>query len=272
MRHGFHMEVPAGSAQSWLAAFTGRYDDEEIELLLQYIKLGSLTLDIGASLGFYTVPFALTSRSRSSRVVAIEPIATNCAVLLRNLERNGVLETVSVIQVAVGARRAEVLLHVETGGAGNATIVTDLSADEVARHDRAGLTGSSEVAQVYQLDNLELPPADRNRPCGLIKIDAEGYDMDVLAGGGVFIRRHQPVIFGEFSPSWLTTRGIDPSAPLSWAAANGYDCSELVYARRHALSERRSVHLRPLGMADVRSGTSILMVPKDGGGSAIPVG
>lgn len=97
----------------------------------------------------------------------------------------------------------------------------------------------------------------------MVKMDAEGFEMDVLAGGVGFLSAHRPVMLGEFSPAWLETRGVDPAAPLSWAEANGYVCSELVYARRHPLSERKTLSPRPLGPLDRRLGASLLLVPRD---------
>ena len=261
MRRGHRMVVPVNSAQSWIAAFTGSYDDEEIDLLIPYIQESSLVLDIGASLGFYTIPLALAASRSGGRVVAVEPVAANCAVLRRNLELNGVADVVSVLPVALGTRRAEVVLHVETGGTGNATIVSGLAADEVARHDEAGGTGTEQLADVYRFDEIDLSPDDRDRPCSLVKLDVEGFEMEVLAGASSFLAANRPVIFAEFNPAWLETRGVDPRAPLRWAADNSYRCMELVYSRRRAMLDRQRVSLRPLATGADRSGTSLLLTP-----------
>lgn len=256
------MDVPANSAQSWKAAFTGSYDDEEIELLATYVQSGSFVIDVGASLGFYTVPLAKVARTSGSRLVAVEPVVANCATLRRNLDLNDLVETVSIAPVALGRESGEVLLHVETGGTGNASIVSGLESTEVARHDKVGGTGGTETAQVCPLDDLDLPSDYAALPCSLVKIDAEGYEMDILAGSSLFIADHRPVIFAEFSPEWLLTRGVPMSAPQQWADANGYDCMELVYRRLNILSSRRLVSTRWLAADDHRIGTSLLLIPR----------
>lgn len=261
MRQGHCMEVPVNSAQSWVAAFTGSYDDEEIELLIPYVESGSLVLDIGASLGFYTVPLALAARRVGARVLAFEPVGGNCVVLRRNLELNGADDLVSVLPVALGLREGEVVLHVETGGTGNATIISGLPPTEVARHDKAGCTGAEEIAEVSRLDELDLPSQDRNRRCSLVKIDVEGFEMDVLAGASSFLAANRPVIFAEFNPEWLQTRGVEPTAPQEWAAVNGYNCMELVYDRHGLMSERQKISLRTLSLGAARSGTNLLLTP-----------
>ena len=264
MRAGHRMTVPAGSAQTWRAAFTGAYDDEELELLLPHVAPGSFVLDVGASLGFYAVPLGLAAGRAGGRVLAIEPVPANCAVIRRNLAANGLESVVDIVVVGLGAREESVLLHVETGGTGNATIVSGLDPGEVAGHDRAGGTGDVEMAQVVRLDDLALPEAYDGLRCSLMKIDAEGFEMDALAGGTAFVTAHRPVIFAEFHPSWLATRGVAPAAPQAWAAANDYDVSELVYTRAHPVLDRRRITLRPLTARATRSGTSLLLVPRGG--------
>jgi FkbM family methyltransferase len=262
MRRGHRMEVPANSAQSWRAAFTGSYDDAELDLLVPFVRQGSLVLDIGASLGFYTIPLAQVVRARAGRLVAVEPIYANCEVLRRNLAVNGLTEVASVLPVALGAEDAQVLLHVESGGTGNATIVSGLAASEVARHDKAGGTGATQPASVRRLDDLELPFGELSMPCSLVKIDAEGFEMNILEGASEFVAGHRPVIFGEFHPVWLKTRGVPATEPQRWAVVNGYDCMELTHRRTHPLVDMERVGLRPLPEGVSRSGASLLLIPR----------
>lgn len=255
------MTVPVSSAQSWQVAFTASYDDAEIDLLIPHIRPDSLVLDIGASLGFYTIPLALAASEVGARVLAIEPVGRNCEVIRRNVALNGLDHVVSVIETAVGRVPAEVTLHVESGGAGNATIVTGLDPAEVKRHDDAGKTGALETVQVRRLDDLELTSEDRGRPCSLMKLDAEGFEIDILSGGASFVSQHHPVIVAEFNPAWLATRGIAASAPAEWARANGYTCFELAYARLNRALDLQRASLRPLVAMHDRSGSDLVLLP-----------
>jgi FkbM family methyltransferase len=230
--------------------------------LLPHVRPGTLVLDIGASLGFYTIPLALAARSSGGRLVAVEPVPANCEVLRRNVELNGLEEIASVLPVALGAEEAQVLLHVETGGTGNATIVSGLDASEVARHDKAGGTDATQAAEVRRLDDVTLPFDDLALPCSLVKMDAEGFEMDILQGASRFIAGHRPVIFGEFHPEWLETRGVPGSDPQRWAAANGYECMELTRSRIYALLDQERIALRALPGGAARSGTSLLLLPQ----------
>jgi FkbM family methyltransferase len=255
------MTVPANSSQSWRAAFTGSYDDEVIDLLVPHVEPGSLVFDVGASFGFYTIPLGLAAQRVGARVVAVEPVGRNCDVLRRNVALNGLDGVVSVLPWALGAVPAQVTLHVETGGAGNAAIVTGLDPAEVARHDRAGNTGGTETVEVRRLDDLELPVDLRHRRCSLVKIDAEGFEMDILAGATSFLAAHRPALFAEFSPAWLQSRGLAASAPVGWAAAHGYTCHELVHTRARRTSDVLVSTLAPLAPTAPRRGTDLMLLP-----------
>jgi len=225
------------------------------------IDPGSLVLDVGASLGLYTIPLGLAARRVGARVVAVEPIAENCAVILHNVELNRVQDAVTLQSHALGAAPGEVTLHIESGGAGNATVVTGLDAGEVGRHDRVGNMREAETVQVRPLDDVELSPEDAGRRCSLIKLDVEGFEMDVLDGARAFIARHRPAILGEFNPTWLETRGVPATAPATWAAENGYACREVVLTRVNPASDTKKASLRPLAATGVRGGTDLLLLP-----------
>jgi FkbM family methyltransferase len=261
MRRGARMHVPMSSAQTWRAAFTGEYDEEEVDLLLRCFEPGSFALDIGASLGFYAIAMGMHAKRSGGVVVAVEPIAANCRVLEENIDRNELSGTVHVLPYGLGAQRADVLFHVEAGGSGNATIVSGLDPSEVAAHDRAGGTSTIASGCVLPLDSVDLPAAATGRRCSIVKIDAEGFELDIMAGGADFFRRHRPVVCGEFNQSWLATRGVPEAAVQDWAEASGYACWELLYRRTHPLGDRRSLTAHRLSRSDARTGTPLVLVP-----------
>ena len=72
----------------------------EDEYGLRDLYLEGWALDIGAHSGGVTV--ALTADNPDLRVVAIEPVPDNVVLLRLNLERNGLLERVTIIDGAAG--------------------------------------------------------------------------------------------------------------------------------------------------------------------------
>jgi FkbM family methyltransferase len=242
------------SSQGWNPAFTGRYDDEEIALLTDLIAPDSMVLDVGACFGLYTVPLAHSARQRGAHVVAFEPVARNYRVLAANLRINQLSDVAASHQIGLGRDRAVVTARVERGGAGNAVVA------RASEPDLASFGTSSERIELVSLDGFEDLPS---LPCSLVKVDVEGFELDVLAGGRRFFARYRPTILGEFGDEFLRARGIDERAPLDWAAANEYSCYELVYSHPRWYSDRRRIALRRLDGDMRRSGTSLLLQPTE---------
>lgn len=263
MHSGYRMLVPMGSLQSLEAAFTGTYDDEEVALIRPFVETKSLVLDIGASLGFYTIPLALTARAVGAYILAIDPVEANCEIIRRNVALNQLQAFVGVLPVALGRSAGEMTIHVEAGGAGNASIVGGIRPDEMLRHDRAGRTTVTEQARVCSLDKLVLPSESHGRRCSLIKMDVEGFEMEVLLGAGRFLTEHRPAILGEFNQEWLRSRDVAPSLPQTWASESGYRCFEVTRSRRRVFSDRQDLSLKPLGPEARRTaGNLLLLIPK----------
>jgi hypothetical protein len=57
--------------------FSGYYDDEKWSTLLSFLRPGGAALDVGANIGFYTVPMAIRAKSLGARLVAAEPVVAN---------------------------------------------------------------------------------------------------------------------------------------------------------------------------------------------------
>ena len=257
MRMGHRMVAPTSSSQSWRAAFTGEYDDEVIRFLTAYVNPGALVLDIGASLGFYTVPLATAARSLGARVLAIEPVPANCSFLRRNIVRNGLDDVVDVINVALGSSATTVDLHVEGSGAGNAAIADGVEQGEMRRHDDAGQLGTRTTINVSRLDDLEIP----GPRCSLMKMDVEGYELNVLAGAKDFVIANRPVIFGEFSPEWLRSRGFAEDSPLQWALTHRYSAVHVYLRRAGHFTDRRQVVLKSAHRPDPGA-EGLLLIPE----------
>ena len=81
MEKGHRMIVPRAAAQSWVPAFTARYDDEKVDLVRRVIRHRSLVLDVGACFGFWTLPLAREAARHNGHVVAFEPVRSNLEIL-----------------------------------------------------------------------------------------------------------------------------------------------------------------------------------------------
>src|SRR5262249_59977819 len=82
--------------------FSGKLDYEKLSALLSFLRPSGVALDVGANIGFYTVPMAIRAKEIGSRVIAVEPVGSNARWLRYNLALNGCLDVTQVLEVALG--------------------------------------------------------------------------------------------------------------------------------------------------------------------------
>ncbi len=220
MRGGLHVTLPRTSMMSCAVAATGQWDSEFVDEFQQFITPRSLVLDVGASLGLWTIQLARISQQRGAKVWAFEPYPDNLRWLNSNVRANGHCETVEIINAALGAQEGMGWIAGEQGG-GNAVV-------GFAHRDY------SRPTRVLRLDDLELPAR-----VSFIKLDVEGYELEVLRGARQVIERDRPVIFGEFNARWLARRSEDLPAFLREMHDHGWRISavESQRSRRWALAD-----------------------------------
>jgi hypothetical protein len=56
MANGHRMRLDCRAPSHCWAFFSGRYDDSKVSVLLSLLRPGGIALDVGANIGFYTVP------------------------------------------------------------------------------------------------------------------------------------------------------------------------------------------------------------------------
>ncbi|HEV7584636.1 MAG TPA: FkbM family methyltransferase [Solirubrobacteraceae bacterium] len=220
LRDGTRLELPRQSLMTWAVAFEGEYDRGPIELTAGFIQPGTLALDVGASLGLWTVQLARVAASQGAQVWAFEPNLANTVWIRRNVELNELENTVTVREVGLGdATETMTLVSAEYGVGNGAIAVGDKEA--TPKHPRMSIS-------VQRLDDIELPV-----PVSFVKIDTEGYEAAFLRGASELIKRDRPVIFGEFSTGWLKRRGENLRAEL---AGLDYDVQALKRTKPRILS------------------------------------
>jgi FkbM family methyltransferase len=150
----------------------GFYEGRLLERVAGLVPRGGVVLDAGANIGNHTVFFALICRA--GLVHAFEPVPAMHAVLLRNLEING-LRNVVPHRAALGAAAGRAGLQVfRPNNMGSA--VMDFGGGDFP---------------VTTIDALELGRLD------LLKIDVEGAQTAVLAGAEATLARCRPRIMIE---------------------------------------------------------------------------
>lgn len=174
---------------------TGQIDHGQriAERFRQYFGPGDTVVDIGASLGDHTVPYAQIVGEKGC-VIAFEPLAVAFEALVYNTRD---YPQVMLIPTALGDSQYE----------------TCIKRGENLGASHLGLDG--EVALVDCLDEYEFEKVK------FIKIDVEGWELRVLRGAEKTIMDSRPIIMFEVSPHYART-GSTAAEVYRWLWDHGY--------------------------------------------------
>ena len=150
----------------------GEYSKLELALIESFLSPDSIVLDVGAHIGALTIPISRMCK----KVFAVEPQAEVVEVLKKNLTLAGVTN-VEIFPFALGFENSQ-----------KSYTPNPYSMGSIRMED----TGDRS-AQVVPLDDLGLEST-------FIKIDVEGMELEVLAGGQKTIAKHRPYLFAERTP------------------------------------------------------------------------
>ncbi len=163
-------------------------------------------VDVGANLGAFSLPLALAG----VKVLAFEMVPR--AVDLHDLarRRNGLSENaLAIVRTAIGTTGSVSYAWASAW----ASIVDDSSNGDRAPHIR----GTSPSMTLDEALGVE------NRPSvGLVKIDVEGAERDVLAGGGELFADVRPDVIIEANAATCGARGYSQRLLLERLADWGY--------------------------------------------------
>ena len=137
----------------------------------------AIVLDVGACEGLFALRLLKSGQAR--RVICFEPFPMMAGLLRRAAQENGVEEKLQIEPIALGGKTAAAYFQTGPTSDGGAVSSCQRSADEME-------VPMMTIDDYCRANSLELRRGD------LIKIDAEGSDLDVLLGARETIRRCAP--------------------------------------------------------------------------------
>ncbi len=200
MRLGHRMLLDLRGITEVVAFYTGDFDTSFMEAVFPLLPRDAVVFDIGANIGFYAVPLA----SRVARVYAVEPFARNRERLRENLRLNRVDATIleQGLSDKSGTARLTLRDDFQKGAdTGNAAIWIDDGTDARFRAVEIALETLDSVAAREHLARLDY-----------IKIDVEGHEDAVFAGGRETLRRFRPLVQAEANLTYFERKGVDVDA------------------------------------------------------------
>jgi FkbM family methyltransferase len=171
----------------------GEYEQTYAQLAIKMIDPTRDAIDVGANIGLYSVLIA-RHLHHGRTVLAIEPATRIVGMLNRNIERNNLKEQVIVVCAAASSLDGGHLLTTVEGCEEFSSLSTTMY------HDGNTGTIKSEDVNTCTLDAIVKKYQMR---IGFIKIDAEGWESEVLKGSKELLMNHRPIIIFEQSVDML---------------------------------------------------------------------
>lgn len=188
IREGWHW--PVGDKGAWEWVYQKDYDLPQ--KILRYVSEFDLCVNAGSHVGVYAKQYAKVF----SRVLAVEPELTNFFCLVNNLPE----ENVSKLNCALGSRNHWCSMIPPCNG----------------RINSGGYTvGEGNSTPVLRIDDLV-----GSAKVGLIHLDVEGFESEVLFGGAETLTRDRPVVCLE------TIRAEQDKPAADFLKSLGYKVAE----------------------------------------------
>jgi FkbM family methyltransferase len=178
---GVTLAVPASlqSTTTYVLLEQERWFEKEMDFLRHWLRPGMTVIDIGANLGVYSLPMARLV-GPAGHVFAYEPGSETRALLERNRELNKATNLhISPCALSDRAREGRLVF----GGSSETNALGD--------------SGAGETVRITSLDSEDA--ARGWAPLDFMKIDAEGEEERILAGGRHFFARHSPLVMVEIN-------------------------------------------------------------------------
>lgn len=143
--------------------FQGFYDNDLSELIIETAKTGGVFVDVGANIGYCSLLFA--KQNKNCKVISFEPSNKNLELLTYNIQQNNLSQNITLYPYAVGDKNEE--LYFDSGP------------EEQTGWGHLSDKVTTQKVKVVRLDSIINNDFEKN---DLLKIDVEGFDMQVVLG------------------------------------------------------------------------------------------
>ena len=205
IRSGINYRVDIADWLGYCAYFNIKNDP--YDSLFSLVKPGMIVFDIGSNIGFTALNIAALV-GEGGMVYAFEPDAYNYTFLKNNVELNKKLH-VKTFQLGVGnyAEKLKLITHNESNRGEN-KISSSVTSDNYI------------VVDIIRLDDFM---TEKNiSHADIIKIDTEGFEMNVLKGAKKIIEGCKPILFIEINDENLKEQKSSAKDIIAYIISIGY--------------------------------------------------
>ena len=192
MRNGTRVQIDLRSNMHRHIFWRTESDDATLRVLASLLPVDAHMLDLGANVGYFTLPLARRLRAGGGKVYAFEPMLSNFQQLCSNVRLNGLESVVETYNLAVGNATGIAQITMDdapNAESGNAFVQVDGEARKANRR-----TMPVPVTTLDEWSAEQLLPR-----CDFIKIDIEGGEYSVFQAARSFLEEYRPIIFCELN-------------------------------------------------------------------------
>lgn len=174
----------------WARYFEKNYEKENIEFLSVHCKKNDVVIDIGAHIGLMSVICAKLVGAQG-KVYSFEPTPKTYSILQKIIKLNHVESIVLPLNKAVSDQKGSLPFYIDDyeGSNANSLVINN------HRERHAISIDLTSVDIFYQEFNIE--------KIDILKIDAEGTELDVLKGAIQVIKKFHPKIILAIHPQLI---------------------------------------------------------------------
>ncbi len=210
----YFSKLPFRQKCRWIAHYLKakyRHKERKRSLMLASMVPADCTIiDVGANVGLLTKEFA-TAHSGHVNVIAFEP-GDYCLSILRSVVRN--FKNVEIVEAGLGDEDSTSVLKTPLKDAGSMGIgLSQIGGDLEREH-------VSQQVSVMKLDTFCKDRQGLN--IGLLKVDVEGGEFNVVKGAVEVIKTQQPLWYMEIEERWTKKYGYQPNDLFNFMFEFGY--------------------------------------------------
>jgi FkbM family methyltransferase len=197
----------------------GRLDHDlsAVPIITSHIKNDTNVIDIGAFIGDHTIAYA---KKTKGKVYAFEPNKKAFECLLHNMMT---LDNVTCYNVALGLHNGRVNMNEDESNIGANFLTYNENGD----------------VSIVKLDEYNFTDI------GLIKIDAEGFEIDILKGAKQTIDTNRPILVIEVNKGALERNGANEAKLFELLKELKYNC-ENIYKGQKMEGDQYDIICKPI--------------------------
>jgi FkbM family methyltransferase len=190
----------------------GKWEEWIEPQVIGYLRPGMRFADVGANMGYYSI-LGAKAVGTEGKVFSFEPNPKINRILRENFFINGI--SAHIFDYALGSRTEEVIMRVRADQSGGGYLSNDSNSITSAGFDEYKV-------RMARLDDI----IDAGTSIDLIKIDAEGFEPDIIRGAVSTIQRSRNIrLVIELSPSSWSGQGHNPKQFLESLVRLGFKLS-----------------------------------------------